>query len=75
MNVWDVIGRSIIVTAGEDDLGQGKDENSKTTGNSGKGILWGIIARSAGTGQNTKKVDLLHTSIFVTLLAMSLHQS
>jgi len=38
-----VVGRSFIVHEDEDDLGRGDYEDSKTTGHSGKRILWGII--------------------------------
>jgi len=38
-----VFGRSIVVHEDEDDLGKGEYEDSKTTGHSGKRILWGII--------------------------------
>lgn len=55
IKVWDVIGRSLVVHHGEDDLGRGSDELSKITGNSGPGLSCGIIARSAGLFQNTKK--------------------
>lgn len=39
----DVLGRSLIVHADEDDLGRGNYEDSKTTGHSGERMLWGII--------------------------------
>ncbi|CAH3152198.1 unnamed protein product [Pocillopora meandrina] len=55
IKVWDVIGRSLVVHHGEDDLGRGTNELSKITGNSGPGLSCGIIARSAGLFQNTKK--------------------
>ncbi|KAL9962742.1 hypothetical protein ACROYT_G031878 [Oculina patagonica] len=55
VKVWDVIGRSLVVHHGEDDLGRGNNELSKITGNSGPGLTCGIIARSAGLFQNTKK--------------------
>ena len=35
--VWDVIGRSLVVHHGEDDLGCGNNALSKITGNSGPG--------------------------------------
>lgn len=43
-----VIGRSVIVKAGEDDLGRGGHEMSLTTGNSGARIAGGVI----GIGQS-----------------------
>lgn len=36
LQVWDVIGRSLVVDAGEDDLGQGGHPLSGQTGNSGE---------------------------------------
>uniref|UniRef100_A0A3P8PVN2 Superoxide dismutase copper chaperone n=1 Tax=Astatotilapia calliptera TaxID=8154 RepID=A0A3P8PVN2_ASTCA len=36
LKVWDVIGRSLVVDAGEDDLGRGGHPLSKQTGNSGE---------------------------------------
>ena len=35
--VWDVIGRSLVVHHREDDLGRGNNALSKITGNSGPG--------------------------------------
>uniref|UniRef100_G3Q5J6 Superoxide dismutase copper chaperone n=1 Tax=Gasterosteus aculeatus aculeatus TaxID=481459 RepID=G3Q5J6_GASAC len=54
--VWDVIGRSLVVDAGEDDLGRGHHALSKQTGNSGERLACGIIARSAGLFQNPKRI-------------------
>ena len=51
VKVWDIIGRSIVVTEKEDDL-----KDTTADGNSGDGILCGIIARSAGAFENTKLV-------------------
>ncbi|XP_008426123.1 copper chaperone for superoxide dismutase isoform X2 [Poecilia reticulata] len=39
LKVWDVIGRSLVVDSGEDDLGRGGHSLSKLTGNSGDGRL------------------------------------
>uniref|UniRef100_A0A8C4X042 Copper chaperone for superoxide dismutase n=1 Tax=Eptatretus burgeri TaxID=7764 RepID=A0A8C4X042_EPTBU len=55
-DVWDIIGRSLVVTEREDDLGKGNHELSLVTGNSGEGVAWGIIARSAGLFQNPKRI-------------------
>ncbi|GMI12948.1 hypothetical protein TrLO_g7205 [Triparma laevis f. longispina] len=38
-----IIGRSIVVKAGEDDLGRGGHELSMTTGNSGPRISGGVV--------------------------------
>ncbi|XP_069374394.1 copper chaperone for superoxide dismutase isoform X2 [Paralichthys olivaceus] len=56
LKVWDVIGRSLVVDAGEDDLGRGSHPLSTRTGNSGERLACGIIARSAGLFQNPKQI-------------------
>ncbi|XP_061566300.1 copper chaperone for superoxide dismutase-like [Cololabis saira] len=56
IKVWDVIGRSLVVDAGEDDLGRGSHPLSKRTGNSGDRLACGIIARSSGLFQNAKQI-------------------
>ncbi|XP_070710995.1 copper chaperone for superoxide dismutase [Pempheris klunzingeri] len=56
LKVWNVIGRSLVVDAGEDDLGQGGHPLSKQTGNSGERLACGIIARSAGLFENPKQI-------------------
>lgn len=43
VRMQDILGRSLIVHADEDDLGLGPYEDSKTTGHSGKRVLWGIV--------------------------------
>lgn len=52
LQVWDVIGRSLVVDAEEDDLGQGGHPLSRETGNSGE--RWG--KRGLGQGYNVKYV-------------------
>ncbi|XP_019402903.1 PREDICTED: copper chaperone for superoxide dismutase [Crocodylus porosus] len=56
LKVWDIIGRSLVVDAGEDDLGRGAHPLSKVTGNSGERMACGIIARSAGLFENPKQI-------------------
>lgn len=56
VKVWDIIGRSMVITERQDDFGKGNTKESKWDGNSGPGILCGIIARSAGAFENMKKV-------------------
>ncbi|KAG9346658.1 hypothetical protein JZ751_006970 [Albula glossodonta] len=56
LKVWDIIGRSLVVDAGEDDLGRGGHPLSKQNGNSGERLACGIIARSANLFQNTKQI-------------------
>lgn len=40
---YNIIGRSVVIHADEDDLGLGGHKDSKTTGHSGKRIAWGVI--------------------------------
>ncbi|XP_077028642.1 copper chaperone for superoxide dismutase isoform X2 [Agelaius phoeniceus] len=54
--VWDIIGRSVVVAEGEDDLGRGSHPLSRVTGNSGPGLACGVVARAAGLFQNPKRV-------------------
>ncbi|KAJ7307478.1 hypothetical protein JRQ81_009499 [Phrynocephalus forsythii] len=56
LKVPDIIGRSLVIDAGEDDLGRGSHPLSKVTGNSGDRVACGIIARSAGLFENPKKI-------------------
>lgn len=56
VKVWDIIGRSMVITKNEDDLGRGQQPTSRVDGGSGPGILCGIVARSAGAFENMKKV-------------------
>ncbi|KAI8146761.1 superoxide dismutase [Fennellomyces sp. T-0311] len=56
VKVWDIIGRSMVITQNEDDLGRSDAKESKWNGASGPGILCGIVARSAGAFENMKKV-------------------
>ncbi|XP_008577213.1 PREDICTED: copper chaperone for superoxide dismutase [Galeopterus variegatus] len=56
LKVWDVIGRSLVIDEGEDDLGRGGHPLSKITGNSGNRLACGIIARSSGLFQNPKQI-------------------
>ncbi|XP_014677181.1 PREDICTED: copper chaperone for superoxide dismutase-like, partial [Priapulus caudatus] len=56
VKIWDIIGRSMIVHAAKDDLGRGDNASSRIDGNSGPGVAWGIVARSAGLFENVKTV-------------------
>jgi len=56
VHVPDVIGRSLVITAGKDDLGKENFGTSQFDGNSGLSRLaCGVIARSPGVFQNPKK--------------------
>jgi superoxide dismutase, Cu-Zn family len=41
-----IVGRSIVIYAGADDMGRGGHENSLTTGNTGPRIAAGVIGLS-----------------------------
>ncbi|GLH04884.1 Superoxide dismutase [Cu-Zn] [Gryllus bimaculatus] len=56
LKVQDIIGRSIVVTENEDDLGRGDHSASHVDGNSGTRLACGIIARSARLFENTKRI-------------------
>lgn len=51
IKVWDIIGRSLVIHEKEDDF-----STDDPHGNAGKGLAYGIIARSAGLFQNKKMV-------------------
>jgi len=44
-----VLGRSLLISAGEDDQGRGGHENSLTTGNAGPRIAAGVIGLAVPT--------------------------
>ncbi|XP_066602597.1 copper chaperone for superoxide dismutase-like [Prorops nasuta] len=56
LQVSDIIGRSLVITEKPDDLGKGNSSDSKINGNSGTKLMCGIIARSSGLFENTKKI-------------------
>ncbi|XP_031848452.2 copper chaperone for superoxide dismutase isoform X1 [Nomia melanderi] len=56
VNIHDIVGRSLVITENPDDLGKGNAPDSKINGNSGNRLACGIIARSSGLFQNTKKI-------------------
>lgn len=56
VKVWDMIGRSVVVTADPDDLGRGQSTSSKIHGNSGDRLACGVISRSAGLFENAKQI-------------------
>ncbi|NP_001273808.1 superoxide dismutase 1, soluble [Musca domestica] len=56
LEVYEIIGRSVVITQNPDDFGRGGNEQSRVDGNSGERIACGIIARSAGILQNFKKI-------------------
>lgn len=56
VKVWDIIGRSMVVHENPD-LGHRNEPSSSTlNGNSGPGLACGIVARSAGLLENTKRI-------------------
>jgi len=57
VKVSDIIGRSFVVHARKDDCGKNDDNPlSKLTGNSEPRLACGIVARSAGIFENTKRL-------------------
>ena len=56
VKVSDIIGRSIAVAEGKDDLGETDHPLSSVNGNCGKLLSCGIVARSAGLFQNNKRI-------------------
>ncbi|XP_034188642.2 copper chaperone for superoxide dismutase isoform X1 [Osmia lignaria lignaria] len=56
IKISDIIGRSLVITEKADDLGRTDSPTSKIDGNSGNRLACGIIARSSGLFQNTKKI-------------------
>ncbi|XP_023706522.1 copper chaperone for superoxide dismutase isoform X1 [Cryptotermes secundus] len=56
IKLWDIIGRSVVVTDGPDDLGRGNHPQSLQDGNAGQRVACGIIARSAGMFENSKRI-------------------
>ncbi|CAD8069792.1 unnamed protein product [Paramecium sonneborni] len=45
---YSILGRSVVVHAGQDDLGRGNQKESKTTGNSGARLACGVIGLASG---------------------------
>jgi len=57
VTVSELLGRTLIVHADPDDLGKGGEEDSLTTGHSGKRIACAIIGRAVDCdGKKTRKV-------------------
>ena len=56
VEVNEVIGRSLVVSAHRDDFGLGCALTSQTDGDCGPGLACGVIARAATIGQNNKKI-------------------
>ncbi|XP_041983799.1 superoxide dismutase [Cu-Zn] isoform X2 [Aricia agestis] len=56
LKLHEIVGRSVAVKAGRDDLGRGASPDSATDGDAGRPVACGIIARSAGVFTNPKRV-------------------
>jgi len=44
LQLKEILGRSLVIHSGEDDLGKGNFEDSKLNGHSGQMKLWGVVA-------------------------------
>lgn len=45
VRLQDIVGRTLLIHAGADDLGRGGDAGSRSTGNAGKRLACGVIGR------------------------------
>ena len=52
IDIYDIIGRSMIIHEDKDDLGKGDNDESLKTGNSGKRVLCGVLGISEDTCKN-----------------------
>jgi Cu-Zn family superoxide dismutase len=50
-----IVGRSLVIAAGEDDRGRGGHESSLKTGNAGPSIAAGVIGLASTTAPSTTK--------------------
>ncbi|KAJ4201356.1 Superoxide dismutase [Cu-Zn] [Fusarium solani] len=62
-----VLGRTIVIHAGTDDLGQGPNEESKVTGNAGGRPACGVIGISSSGSANPRPRRPVETAMAMTM--------
>ncbi|EWY81924.1 Cu/Zn superoxide dismutase [Fusarium oxysporum NRRL 32931] len=61
-----VIGRTIVIHSGTDDLGQGPNKESKVTGNAGGRPACGVLGISSRGSANPRPRRSVETAMVVT---------
>ena len=54
---WGVLGRSVVIHAGEDDLGRGGTSESLKTGSAGARLACAVIGRAGPTGGRSRSAE------------------